>query len=91
MRRNKNLEQIGLVLIGIISGSWLLAQDILYLIPVIGLVGSVLAYENQKRTIEKERAANRLRTGLKEILQDHNQINRIIADSLGEIAVDEES
>lgn len=96
MRRNKNLEQIVLVLIGIISGGWLLAQDILYLIPVLGLVGSVLAYENQKRIIEKERAGEILRSELKELIQpngpqDHSRIHRIISDTLGEIAVDKES
>ncbi len=57
MKRDKNLEHLTFVLIVIGSVTWLLAQDFLYLIPVMGVIGPLLALkaERDKETVEEIR------------------------------------
>lgn len=94
MRKNEHLSQISVVLIGVGSSVWLIWQDFLYLIPVLGIVGSLLAYHYQEKKIQKGRAFERLNKGLGELLQPDEQmqmsINRAIKDGLDEIKIDDE-
>lgn len=46
--RKDHLERPALVLIALGSGIWLVAQDLLYMVPVLGIVGSILALKNEK-------------------------------------------